>query len=235
MNRTKIGLLIGVAVAFGVAGAAYADPTNLGPPPGWIDNLSGGALPLTGYQQYTTSFVATQASTNITFAFRDDPAFIHFDNAFVANSSSPATNLLLNSGFETGDLTDWTYVNQYGAAFGGQVLYNPGQGQGGSNYFWYNGAVQAYDAITQAISTTIGDTYSISFWAMEDNPVGDTNWSELSTNGIVTGTGGNGINITVYAGAIPPPTNVPEPAALGMFGFGALLIGGFLGLRRRFQ
>lgn len=29
------------------------------------------------------------------------------------------------------------------------------------------------------------------------------------------------------------PVGVPEPAALGMFGFGALLIGAFVGLRRR--
>lgn len=31
----------------------------------------------------------------------------------------------------------------------------------------------------------------------------------------------------------PPPTNVPEPADLAMFGFGLLLTGLFLGLRRR--
>ncbi len=33
----------------------------------------------------------------------------------------------------------------------------------------------------------------------------------------------------------PPPTNVPEPGALGIFGLGVLLIGGFLGLRRRYS
>lgn len=32
----------------------------------------------------------------------------------------------------------------------------------------------------------------------------------------------------------PPPTNVPEPGALGMFGLGVLLIGGFIGWRRRY-
>lgn len=30
----------------------------------------------------------------------------------------------------------------------------------------------------------------------------------------------------------PPPTGVPEPAALGLFGFGVLLVGGFVALRR---
>lgn len=33
----------------------------------------------------------------------------------------------------------------------------------------------------------------------------------------------------------PPPVGVPEPAALGTFGLGALLIGLFAGLRRRFD
>jgi len=32
----------------------------------------------------------------------------------------------------------------------------------------------------------------------------------------------------------PPPTNVPEPAGLGVFGLGAMLIGLFIGLRRRY-
>jgi len=32
----------------------------------------------------------------------------------------------------------------------------------------------------------------------------------------------------------PPPNNVPEPAGLGMFGLGAMLIGLFIGLRRRY-
>lgn len=41
----------------------------------------------------------------------------------------------------------------------------------------------------------------------------------------------------LYFGAsdqiVVPPTGVPEPAELGMFGFGALLVGLFCGLRRR--
>lgn len=32
----------------------------------------------------------------------------------------------------------------------------------------------------------------------------------------------------------PPPTNVPEPAGLGVFGLGVMLIGLFIGLRRRY-
>lgn len=34
---------------------------------------------------------------------------------------------------------------------------------------------------------------------------------------------------------VDPPANVPEPSVLGMFGLGSLLIGLFVGLRRRFH
>lgn len=239
MTKTKTLLFTGLAAAAMLAGQAYAGPINEPPPPGWILSLSGLPLPHSAYTQYTVDFTATQAMTNISFALRDDPAFISLDNIIVANTLSPSTNLILNGGFEDGVATsggnadapvDWSYLNTFGAAFGGVVRCDGG-GQGGSSCEWYDGAVQAYDGITQGIATTIGDTYSISFWAVENNS--DPNWSELSTNGDVTGTGGNGINITVYAGAIPHRA-VPEPAELGMFGLGALLIGMFMGLRRRF-
>lgn len=37
-----------------------------------------------------------------------------------------------------------------------------------------------------------------------------------------------------YCDGTPPPVNVPEPSALGMLGLGAMLIGVFIGLRRRY-
>jgi hypothetical protein len=48
------------------------------------------------------------------------------------------------------------------------------------------------------------------------------------------GTGTLGTNDGLCGGT-PPPHNVPEPGALGMFGLGVLLIGGFLGWRRRYS
>ncbi|HJP99950.1 MAG TPA: hypothetical protein VJ862_15445 [Rhodanobacteraceae bacterium] len=41
-------------------------------------------------------------------------------------------------------------------------------------------------------------------------------------------------DLSVNYSQVIPPTGVPEPAALEMFGFGALLIGLFVGVRRRF-
>ena len=70
----------------------------------------------------------------------------------------------------------------------------------------------ADDGITQAISTTPGSLYTISFW-LNDNS-GNSTFSRVSTNGNVTNTGGNGIDLLVYAGVVPTLTSVPEPASL---------------------
>lgn len=238
MHRMKALVLVGLTAAAMFAGQAYATAVNEAPPPNWILSLSGQPIP-TGYTQYTVDFTATDAFTNITFALRDDPAYIYLDNISVASLLDPGTNLIQNGGFEGGNATtggnasapvDWQYLNIYGATYGGEVTCN-NEGQGGSNCAWYDGAVQAYDGITQGINTIIGQTYQISFWTYENS--GQADWSEFSTNGDTTDTGGNGINLAVYATNGIPKAAVPEPAALGMFGFGMLLVGGFFTLRRR--
>jgi hypothetical protein len=193
---------------------------NNGPPPGAIMDLNGTAIPGGGnstYQQYTVDFTAADIpSTAITFAFREDPAFISFANASVTDLTTPSGNLLMNGDFSLGTVggtpVDWTYSNQYGASSGGLV-------ESGSSFCytysscWYDGAVQAYDAISQSITTIPGHNYQISFWVADNSgcstePAGTPcNFSDLSTNGNITDTGGNGINVTVYAQAGLPPPN----------------------------
>ena len=51
---------------------------------------------------------------------------------------------------------------------------------------------------------------------------------------IVSGSGTLGEQDGPCTNTPPPPNNVPEPAGLGMFGLGAMLIGLFIGLRRRY-
>ena len=190
--------------------------------------MGGSPIP-SSYQLYNVDFTASATTTNLSFAFREDPAFIFLSNVSLTTGGGP--NLLLNGDFSLGPVdanqpTDWTYLNTFGASFAGYVRSDCGFTAGGNCYF--DGAVQAYDGITQSVATTIGDVYDVSFELMDNS--GASTFSDLSTNGNVTGTGGNGIDMLVYAGNIPTRANVPEPITLSVFGVG---LAGAAAMRRR--
>ena len=221
MKKTLNAILFAAFSLF-LVDQAFADvcttsPINCDPPVGNVVlDLNGTPVPHT-YQQYTVNFVAGNAATNISFAFREDPAFLHLDDVTVTTGGGP--NLLLNGGFELGGTgntpVDWTYLNQFGAGAAGVVS---GGGCHTGALCYVDGAIQAYDGITQGISTTIGSTYTITFFLNDDG--GLTTFSRLSTNGNTTGTGGNGIDLIVYAGDVPTRSNVPEPSTWLLLGSG---------------
>ena len=202
---------------------------NNSPPANAILDLNGTPIPGGGnttYQQYSVTFTATLANTAITFAFREDPAFLYFSNPSIVDTTANSGNLFTNGNFSGPTYTSsgnsqtpvgWTYVNVYGATFGGVLMTGCGAGPTGAfgtGNCWYDGAVQAYDALSQTIQTTPGHSYKITYWLADNDGCEidggpPCNFSQLSTNGDVSDTRGNGIDMLVYTGAA-----LPTPAAL---------------------
>jgi hypothetical protein len=232
VKSMKMKLLAGAMLAFLSMGmAANAAPSNEPPPTGpVILDLNGTPIPHS-YTEYSVDFTTApgQVSTNLSFAFREDPAFLFLDDVTLTTGGGP--NLLTNGDFEAGPVgssapTGWTYLNTFGATFGGVVATNNPH-TGSNNY--YDGAVQAYDGITQNVATTGSTTYTVTFWLDDNSSL--TTFSALSTNGDVTDTGGNGADLLVYAGNVPVRT-VPEPAAWALMLLGVGAVGGAVRRRR---
>ena len=228
-----------------VVGAAVSVPHAFGqvnepPPSGAILDLGGGETSTSAQTidhgtatAESVDFIAAFSTTDITFAFREDPAFISFSDVTLTNlTTSSSTNLILNGNFASGSgsaATDWTYANIYGATFGGVVTSSCG---GGLTTCWYDGAVQAYDAIEQSVALVVGDDYALAFEYSDDGP--DTTFSDLSTNGDVTDTGGNGVDILAYEGSGLPPAGgaAPEPSSIVLAATGLLSMFGARRMRK---
>jgi hypothetical protein len=121
MNSKLAAAAIVAMAAFLIPSAAVAGPacTGLNPgdaPTGCIFDLDtttetggGDANVLSQYTFFTTSFTATATAEDVSFAFRESPAYFSFDDACVvagstavtsANCVSNAGNLLVNTAFQ---------------------------------------------------------------------------------------------------------------------------------------
>jgi hypothetical protein len=236
--RFSLGLFLkaisGAALSLGAFVPAYAGPVNLGPDSGWLLNLSGSPI-LAGAVQYTTTFTATAAFTDLSFEFRQDGAFLSFSNVSAIDKAGGG-NLLLNGDFASGllgtsSVDSWTYSNPEGVSYGGVLL--SGCGYLSSNC-WYDGAVQGYDSLSQTIETVVGHSYTVSFWLNGGSP--GLNYSALSTNGQTRDISGNGADLVLYARAAVPvvaPPPVPEASTWAMMGAGFAGLGLLAHLRSR--
>lgn len=224
-----------------MAGPAFANPcppglppTNCAPPAGaTVFDLNGDPVPHT-YAEYTANFVAAGSSTVLAFAFREDPAFWQMDNVSVV-ASGGGPNLVSDGNFANSTIAPWVFTNNYGVSVATGSL-SSGCGVGGVGNCWYDGSVQGYDGLNQTISTVTGHTYTLSFWLDDNGSL--TTASRLSTNGDVSDTSGNGIDVLAYAGVGVPvegggPTSVPEIDPASITSAMTLLFGGLVVLRGR--
>jgi hypothetical protein len=231
-------------MAFGafiaVAGPVLANPcppgdppTNCAPPTGdVIFDLAGSAIPHGGYTEYTTTFVASSSTTELAFAFREDPSYWEFSNVSVTSTvGPPGPNLVADGDFASTSLAPWNFTNAYGVVVATGALTNSCPLVGGS--CWYDGSVQGYDGLNQSISTIAGHEYTLSF---DLNDLGGlTTAQQLSTNGDISGPGGNGADVLAYAGTGVPVEggSAPEIDPASLPSALCLLLGGLAVLRAR--
>lgn len=90
-----------------IAAPAQAQLNNPPPAGSLVLDLASQPLP-TAYTFYDASFTALQASSVLTFAFRNDPGHFEFDDVTMTDNNGSATNLLGNPGFNMAGPTTGT-------------------------------------------------------------------------------------------------------------------------------
>lgn len=97
-----------------------------------------------------------------------------------AAGTASAQNLVQNPGFETGDLSGWTFTPAATESDLGVYL---GAAHSGGYMAWFSAQGALNDSITQVLNTTPGSAYTFSFWlrdpylAPEDRPYLTASWN----------------------------------------------------------
>jgi hypothetical protein len=127
--------------------------------------------PFAFYYKFTYNYTAISSVTRIAYAYLIQTRYFALGNVSVRDLVAANTELILNGGFETGDLKSWRYCNQFNASSTGGVksnfsytgfTYYPQSG----TYYYLGGSNISADYIIQSFPTTVGHTYSVSMSSM---------------------------------------------------------------------
>ena len=229
------------ATCTGNCGTAGADGVVTLPPNGltsyqWTSTAGGttgvGALPTgalgseTNGSTLATSVFSANAGTNLNFYFNyvtsDGSGFADYGWAALMDSSNTFVALLFTARTTpAGSIVPGFGMPAVGAALlPASVLITPGAPQwsplGGSSNTCY--------AVGCGYTGWVNANYTIAMAGNYYLKIGVTNWNDTA---YATGLAMSGVTVDGV------PVGVPEPAELGMFGLGLLLIGLFAGMRRR--
>lgn len=176
---------------------------------------------------------------------------------YVVKLKQQGNNVIATGGGSI-DLTGLTYQNSFsdsGASlWPSDGFINLGSPSSDNLYFGLTGPTNFGNGDNTGASTASGDFSAVMgnplYWGVPGLyvPYGYTSDTALSgsatwdhatfaslgvTPGTYVWTWGSGADQSFTLDIVAPAAAVPEPAALGIFGFGVLLIGAFVGLRRQ--
>ncbi|UJR11076.1 hypothetical protein I4U23_015258 [Adineta vaga] len=113
------------------------------------------------YTCYSYTWIATGASATLSFFFRHDPGGWMVDDITVYRGP---TQLLVNGGFETGNLTGWIRTGICNLNIGEAYFGNTYAKSGDWYYYDLCAGDGNGDTISQTFSTIPGEIYNITFW-----------------------------------------------------------------------
>ena len=118
------------------------------------------------YYQFVYNYTAIATTTILAFSLQRVNAYFAVDDVSVRDYAALSTEILVNGGFESGNITPWVYCNQLNGSSAGGVRsnfssngysYYPKSG----TYFYTGGSNTSADYLFQSFSTQVGHLYRV--------------------------------------------------------------------------
>lgn len=123
------------------------------------------------YYQFNYNYTAIATTTVLAFSLYRVNAYFTVDDVSVRDHAALSTEILVNGGFESGNITPWVYCNQLNASSTGGVRSNFSSGgysyyPKSGTYFYAGGSNISADYLFQSFPTQLGHVYRVSINSM---------------------------------------------------------------------